>query len=120
MHDRCKIERPTGQETVDPVTHKVSRTLDPVYPLGTEDGRCKVKQEEGQANNPDAGTHRFTVQGSVVSVPVSAGPVRVNDIITILEPAFNPALAGTEYRVAELSKQSAATAQRVRVEELTG
>ncbi|MET4095117.1 hypothetical protein ABIB51_002043 [Arthrobacter sp. UYCu712] len=120
MTDRCKIERPAGPGTLNPVTNKLARNSDPVYPLDGEDGRCEVKQSEGQATHPNSGEYRFTLQGSVVKLPVGAGPVKVNDVITMTHTEFNPALAGTVYRVVELSKQSAASAQRVRVEEVTG
>ena len=120
MTDRCRIDRPTGRGTLDPVTNKVTRHSERVYPLEGEDGRCEVKQSEGQATHPNSGEYRFTIQGSVVKLPVSAGPVKVNDVITMEHAEFNPALAGVVYRVVELSNQSAASSQRVRVEEPTG
>jgi hypothetical protein len=120
MTDRCKVERPTGPGTLDPATNKLTRNAELVYPLEGEDGRCEVKQAEGQATHPNSGEYRFTLQGSVVKLPIGAGPVKVNDVITMTHAEFNPALAGAVYRVVELSKQSAASAQRVRVEEVTG
>jgi hypothetical protein len=120
MTDRCRIDRPTGRETLDPVTNKVTRQSERVYPLDGEVGRCEVKQSEGQATHPNSGEYRFTIQGSVLKLPVGAGPVKVNDVVTIEHAEFNPALAGTVYRVVELSNQSAASSQRVRIEEPTG
>jgi len=120
MSDRCKVERPTGATVTDPDTGAVTRAVTLVYPVGAWDGRCEVKQSEGQANTPSSAGYRFTVQGSVVKLPVGAGPARVNDVITMLESEFDPSLPGTVYRVVEIAKASAASAQRLRVEEITG
>lgn len=120
MSDRCKVERPTGAAITDQGTGKVTRAMTLIYPVGSEDGRCEVKQSEGQANTPSSGGYRFTAQGSVVKLPVGAGPGQVNDVITMLESAFDPNLPGTVYRVVEIAKATAASSQRLRVEEITG
>jgi len=56
------------------------------------------------------------VQDSRVDFPVSAGPLAVDDVVTITASVLDPQLVGTVFRVVELFHKSMATAQRTRVE----
>jgi len=112
MVDLCDVYRP-GDPVTDPETGEVSAgfTL-PYY------GPCKVQQTISQASNPSAGGHQFTVQDSRIDFPVDAGPLLVDDVVTITASVLDPQLVGRVFRVAELFHKSFATAQRTRVEEV--
>jgi len=112
MVDECTVSRP-GDPVTDPETGNVTPGSTFVY-----SGPCKVQQTISQASNPAAGGHSFTVQDSRVDFPVSAGPLLVDDVVTITASVLDPQLVGREMRVVELFHKSFATAQRTRVEEL--
>ena len=112
MVDACTVTRP-GEPVTDPDTGDVTPSMTPVY-----SGPCKVQQTISQASSPEAGGHAFTVQDSRVDFPVSAGPLLVNDVVTVTSSVLDPQLVGTEFRVIELFHKSMATAQRTRVSEV--
>jgi hypothetical protein len=113
MIDACTVTRP-GESITDPETGEVTPSSTPVY-----SGPCKVQQTISQASNPTAGSHAFTVQDSRVDFPVSAGPLAVDDVVTITSSVLDPQLVGSVFRVVELFHKSMATAQRTRVEQVT-
>lgn len=113
MIDACSVTRP-GESITDPDTGEVTPSSTPVY-----SGPCKVQQTISQASNPTAGSHAFTVQDSRVDFPVSAGPLMVDDVVTVTSSVLDPQLVGSVFRVVELFHKSMATAQRTRVEEVT-
>jgi hypothetical protein len=113
MIDTCDVTRP-GDPVTDPETGNVTPGSTFVY-----SGPCKVQQTISQASNPSAGGHSFTVQDSRVDFPVAAGPLMVDDVVTITASVLDPQLAGSTYRVVELFHKSMATAQRTRVEQVT-
>ena len=113
MLDSCKVERP-GDPVTDPESGNVTPSMSPVY-----EGKCKVQQTMSQGANPSAGSHAFTIQDSRVDFPVSAGPLMVDDVVTITASELDPQLVGTVFRVAELFHKTYATAQRTRVDEVT-
>jgi len=112
MVDACTVTRP-GEPVTDPDTGNVVPGETFVYA-----GPCKVQQTISQASNPEAAGHAFTVQDSRVDFPVSAGPLLVDDVVTVTSSVLDPQLVGTEFRVIELFHKSMATAQRTRVSEM--
>ena len=112
MVDECEVTRPGA--LVTDADGNVTPSSTPVY-----EGRCKVQQTISQASNPTAGEHSFTVQDSRVDFPVTAGPLKVDDVVTVTASALDPQLVGSEFRVTELFHKSMATAQRTRVEQVT-
>lgn len=114
MVDVCVVRRQTGKAT-DPVTGRVVPVLAPVY-----SGACKVQQTMAQSNTTVSGDYQFTLQNTRLDVPVSAGPLRVNDTVELTSSALDPQLVGRVYRVVELFHKTFATSQRTRVEEVTG
>lgn len=114
MVDACVVRRQTGKST-DPVSGKVAPVLVPVY-----SGPCKVQQTMAQSNTTVSGDYQFTLQNTRLDVPVSAGPLRVNDTVELTAATLDPQLVGRVYRVVELFHKSFATSQRTRVEEVTG
>lgn len=119
MVDSCRVERP-GDPVTDPDSGEVTPSMTLIYgPDSPENGKCKVQQTISQGSNPSAGSHAFTIQDSRVDFPVSAGPLMVDDVITMTASALDPQLVGTVFRVSELFHKTYATAQRTRVEEIT-
>jgi len=112
MLDACTVTRP-GEPVTDPDTGNVTPGSTEVYT-----GPCKVQQTISQASNPSAGGHQFTVQDSRVDFPVAAGPLLVDDVVTMTSSVLDPQLAGSVFRVVELFHKSMATAQRTRVEQV--
>lgn len=112
MVDACDVMRP-GEPVTDPETGEVTPSSTFVY-----SGPCKVQQTISQASNPTAGSHQFTVLDSRVDFPVSAGPLRVDDVVTMTASVLDPQLVGSVFRVVELFHKSMATAQRTRVEQV--
>lgn len=110
MLDSCTVQRP-GEPTTDPDTGAVTPSLSAVYT-----GPCKVQQTIAQSSNPTAGGHQFTIQDSRVDFPVAAGPLMVDDVVTVTASVLDPQLVGTVFRIVELFHKSMATAQRTRVE----
>ena len=112
MVDACDVMRP-GEPVTDPETGEVTPSMTFVY-----SGPCKVQQTISQASNPTAGWHAFTVQDSRVDFPVSAGPLAVDDVVTVTASVMDPQLVGSTFRVIELFHKAMATAQRTRVSEV--
>ena len=112
MFDACTVDRP-GPPVTD-ADGVVSPSLERIYT-----GPCKVQQTIAQSSSPTAGGHSFTVQSTRWDTPVSAGPFAVNDVVTMTGAVLDPQLVGRVYRVVELFHKSGATAQRVRVEEVS-
>ena len=118
MVDACTVDRP-GPPVTDPETGAVSATSTPIYgPDSAEAGKCKVQRTATQASNPTAGGHQFTLQDSRVDFPVSAGPLMVDDVVTLTASVLDPQLVGRSFRVTELFHKSYATAQRTTVSEV--
>jgi len=113
MFDSCVADRP-GPPVTDPDTGAVNPSMARIY-----EGPCKIQQTIAQSSNPTAGGHSFTVQSTRWDTPVSAGPFAVNDVVTMTGAVLDPQLVGRVYRVVELFHKSGATAQRVRVEEVS-
>lgn len=114
MLDSCRIERP-GALATDPNTGVVSPTHTLVY-----EGSCKVQATISQSSSPEAGERQYTVQDYRVDIPVGAGPLEIDDRVTITDSQLDPMLVGQVFRVIELFNKSFATAQRCRVEVVTG
>lgn len=113
MFDSCTVDRP-GEVTTNPDTGVVGSGLTRVY-----EGKCKIQQTLAQSSNPTAGGHSFTVQSTRWDTPITAGPFAIDDVVTLTDATLDPQLAGRVYRVVELFHKSGATAQRVRVEEVS-
>ena len=128
MRDEVVIYRP-GSPVTDPDTGNVTTPLVEVYA-----GPCKVQQTISQSANPNAGGHVFTVQQARLDIPVSVTGVAVGDVAVASfadlatfpdgsfpgDSEFPGAVRTMTFRVVELFDKSYATAQRLRVEQVTG
>lgn len=103
MRDQCVVTRVTGA-TADPDDREVPvRT--PIYT-----GRCRVQANQRVDASPEVGGATVTVQRYEIQVPISAGPIRIGDLI---------AVADRKFRVTGLHLKTHQTAQRLPVEEVT-
>lgn len=111
MRDRCHIKRITGV-TPDPVTGADVETYADVYT-----GICKVQDSGGLAVQDEElpGSTAILLRPQV-HIPVDAGPVKVGDVVDIIDDAD---LVLRTFRVAGLHKKTWQTAQRLPVEELS-
>lgn len=114
MVDACVVHRP-GALITDPDSGAVTRSQEVVY-----EDKCKLQQTLAQSRNTVAGEHKFTVQDIRWDTPVGSGPFRVDDIVTVTSAELDNQLVGRQFRVAGRFNKSAATAQRIRVEEVVG
>lgn len=128
MKDVVVISRP-GAPVTDNDTGNVTVPSIDVYA-----GPCKVQQTIAQSSSPVAGNHQFTVQSARLDIPVSVVGVQVGDVAvaSFLDTATYPdgsypgndvypaAIREMTFRVVELFEKSYATAQRLRVEQVTG
>lgn len=112
MLDACIVHRP-GDLVTDPTTGTVTRSQEVVY-----EGKCKLQQTLAQSGNAMAGEHEFTTQDVRWDTPVGSGPFRVDDVVTMTAAALDDQLPGRRFRVDGRFNKTAATAQRIRVEEL--
>lgn len=77
---------------------------------------CKVQARELQSVERDAGGRERTLVRLSVHLPVSAGAVSVDDIVTITVSAHDSQLVGRTFRVLAPVGKSFGTARRVEVE----
>jgi hypothetical protein len=78
--------------------------------------KCKVQARELQSSERDAGGREVTTVRLSVHLPVSAGAVQVDDIVTITASEHDAQLVGRTFRVLAPVGKSFATARRVEVE----
>jgi len=79
---------------------------------------CKVQARELQSSERDSGGHEATIVRMSVHLPMSAGAVSVDDIVTITASAHDAQLVGRTFRVLTPVGKSFATARRVEVEDV--
>lgn len=116
MVDSCTITGPsTRTGPVDPETGLRELVPGPQRYAG----KCKVQTYEAHESTPQSGEHYYTVQRYYVHVPVGAGPVFVNDEVSVDSLVLDPSTAVRKFRVAGLLHKSHATAQRLLVDEIT-
>lgn len=113
MVDSCTVTRP-GEPATDPETGVVAPSSTVVH-----SGRCKVQLTLSQPKTPNSAGHVYTVQDLRLDLPTTAGPVRVDDVVTVDASVMDAQLVGRVFRVSGLFHKSFATAQRCKVEEVT-
>jgi hypothetical protein len=106
------VKRPTG-ETLDE-NDRVITSYDDVY-----SGKCRIKSQIAQENNPTAGEYQYTVQRRAFHIPVGSADLHINDVVEVTAaPPKDAHLIGNKYRIVATLEQSDATAMRYGVEEL--
>lgn len=114
MQDTITVDRQSGEET-----HFETGAVTPTY-TAVYSGKAKIQATISQSRVAAAGEHQYTLQEYRIDLPVAAGPLKVGDRVRVTASVLDPFLAGRVYRVVELFHKSFATAQRARVEEVTG
>ncbi|MGG5172673.1 DUF6093 family protein [Pseudarthrobacter sp. J1738] len=112
--DTYKVERP-GEPVTDPDTGVVSPGLTLIWT-----GKGKVQVNAPAASTPLAGSHEFTVQSMSLHLPVNAGPFGIGDVATVVASPLDPGRIGNKLRITALFDKTYATAQRLKVEQVTG
>lgn len=77
---------------------------------------CKVQERGVQSSERDSGGHESTLVRTTVHLPMSAGAVYVDDIVTITVATYDAQLTGRTFRVLAPAGKSWDTARRVEVE----
>lgn len=94
-----------------------------VYPPAPEvvwQGKGKIKTTAPAISNPEAGGAVFTVQTMQLHIPTTAGPFSIGDTFECVASPLDPQRVGQKVRVIGLHEASTATAQRLKVEQITG
>lgn len=79
---------------------------------------CKVQARDLQATERDSGGHEAALVRLSVHLPMSAGAVEVDDLLTITAATYDAQLVGRVFRVLAPVGKSFATARRLEVEEV--
>lgn len=79
---------------------------------------CKVQERGVQSVERDAGGREATIVRTFIHLPVSAGAVEVDDVLTITAAEHDAQLVGRVFRVLAPVGKSFATARRLEVEEI--
>lgn len=121
MSDSCVVERegpPDPGAVIDPTTGKF-----PDVPFGVVyRGICGTAVQgtvmAGRAR--ESAGDEVTILRSTLKVPASAARLLVNDRVTFLSSAYNPALVGVVFTVTGLLPGSHQTSQKVSVQAVVG
>lgn len=81
-------------------------------------GPCKVQTYEPHESTPQSGQHLYSVQRYSLHIPVGAGPVKVNDEVTVASMVLDPSGLDRKMRIAGLLHKSYASAQRLLLDEI--
>lgn len=107
MVDEVSISRRTGETTTDDEGSVVDVT-EVVYA-----GRARVQVVESVPTGGDVAGLDLAVTRARVDVPISAGPFRPDDLVTVTAARHDPHLAGVRVRILAPFNKSMATAQRL-------
>lgn len=108
----CTITRSTGDGSWNPVTGGTSPAPTTVY-----SGKCKLRQPSPTDRQQVAGGFDWSLQDSILSLPITATGVRVKDVITMVTSPLNPGDVGAKLEVAFIPRGTYVTARRFIVRE---
>lgn len=109
MTDQVQIHGPDTLGPINPATGKKPTVPGPLR----YSGPAKIQSFEGYAASALSGQHMYTTQQHRVDLPLDAGPVFAEDIVTVTASLNNPHLVGARSLIAGPLNKSAATAQRL-------
>lgn len=112
MVDACEVKRPNGK-TFDEGTGRDVPAFVVLF-----SSKCKVQARELAARDAEAGGRTATTVRLTVALPMDAGEVATDDVVTVTAAAFDPQLVGRSFRVVAPVGKSFATARRVEVSEV--
>lgn len=113
MVDTCTVEYVSGT-----AFNETTGLDEPTY-VTRFSSVCKVQARELQSSERDAGGAERTLVRLSVHLPISAGAVETDDVLTITAAAYDPQLVGRVFRVLAPVGKSFATARRLEVEEVS-
>jgi hypothetical protein len=115
MVDACTVSAPDTTGTLNESTGAYTPVAGAVHYTGA----CRVKVQPTQDHAIDAGERVILARLYIVSLPMSATTVLVDDVLRVTASALDAALAGTRMRVVDVPKGSHLTARRLICQELT-
>lgn len=110
MVDACSVKYASGSSF-----NESTGVEEPTYVVRFS-SRCKIQSRDLQSTERDAGGRESTSIRLTVHLPVSAGVVAVDDVVTITACTFDPQMVGRTFRVLAPVGKSFASARRVEVE----
>lgn len=113
MVDACVITRGTSGKVYDAGTDTYTATPGAtVY-----SGACRVKPRDNVDRQVEAGGETVTIWPYVVSVPMTATGIALDDTVTVTAAGLDPELVGLVLRVRAVPVGSLLTARRLGCEE---
>lgn len=114
MHSRVLIRRQSG-ETWDEESGTNLPQWEDIY-----SGPARFRFPNSQPQEGDAAGERVVDQTPTLSLPVeTSGAVQVDDVATVIQNTFDPAMVGLQLRVTGAHFQTHSTARRLPVEVVT-
>jgi hypothetical protein len=113
MLDTCTVTRQTSNPT-DPDTGVGAPVNSTIYT-----GKCRIRQAIVMGRPVVSGEAQQYQQHSVLSLPLTAAVLAVDDLVTPTASALTPTLIGRKFRVRALAGDTSETAARYEVMEFT-
>lgn len=115
MVDACTVTRLNGSGTLDPdgLSYSGAPAADSIY-----EGKCRVRRTGTQGDEQQAGDKTIGVTGFLVSLPMTAVGVQLDDLVTVTASALDPDLVGRRLRVSAVTRGTHVTARRLQCEEV--
>lgn len=112
MVDTCTVKYQSGTSF-----NNTSGVDEPTYTTRFTSA-CKVQERGVQSTEREAGGREATLVRTTIHLPISAGAVEVDDLVTITASVHDSQLVGRVFRVLAPVGKSFATARRIEVEEI--
>lgn len=109
MVDGCTITRGTPGTVYDPETDTYVGTGGAVVYVG----KCRVKPRDNADRQVEAGGETVSLWPYIVSIPMSATGIMLDDTITVSQAGLDPDLVGLVLRVRDVPVGSTLTARRL-------
>lgn len=114
--DACTITHAgAGDGTFDETTGQTT----PPAPTTVYAGACRLRVPMLADREQLSGEHQFTTQDAVLSLPMSATDVSVDDLVSITASTLDEDLVGCQFVVMAILHASQVTARRLVVREVT-
>lgn len=120
LAERLMIDtlRVTRASTEPPIRDPATGTTTSPPPDLIYEGKGKIQTYEANEAGISAGGKLFTVQRYKAHLPVGVGPFQVDDLVTVAKARLDPHLAGNKFTMVGPMNKTAATAQRIQVDEV--
>lgn len=115
MVDACTVSGPDTTGVLDETTGQYTTASG----ASRYTGPCRVKVQATQDRATSAGERVIMLRTFIVSLPITAVTVKVDDVVRITASVLDSALVGTRMRVVDVAKGTGLTARRLVAEEVT-